>query len=133
MYQTSGPFKPKIDQLLSLQFNLSDSIIYTHFYTSSFFQKGKNITPHFSKNIHWSTEYYKPTDTILKYLNHTDFWMQPNEIPIQGNDGYYILLEIAKKGIQPHYCLRWVPGYKVLKTNTQNKKNSCTSMKVSEN
>ena len=41
--------------------------------------------------------------------------MQPNEITIQGNDGYYILLEIAKKGIQPHYVLRWVPDYKGLK------------------
>lgn len=113
LYQTSGNFIPSIEQLICLQFNLSDSIIYSSFITSKIGIKGKKEMPFRCQNVNWYNKFFNPVDTLLQDIEKVDFWEQQPEIRVDGEDGYSIIIEIKQRD-KSHYLLRWSPNYSAL-------------------
>ncbi|MES2838574.1 MAG: hypothetical protein V4667_13680 [Bacteroidota bacterium] len=111
LYTTCSNVVPCVNELISLRFNLKDSLLISNVWTSSLIINDTTFMPFTAQNINWHNKFYNPVDTILKDLQMSD-WLfgQPPEIEVDGGDGYIIILEV-KTEYSEKYILRWAPNW----------------------
>jgi hypothetical protein len=109
-YTTSNAMvRPRIDHLISVTFNLSDSIFNATSLTSRLYLQD---TVSFYYKSYVSTFFscsYNPTDSILKDIKSCNFFKQPSTIEVIGADGFSTLIEIKTKE-KYNYIIRWTPN-----------------------